>query len=138
MNRFRTAAFTIAVLAAAGCSGINWRYAEYDLTQAAAREKNQLTFVYFRSWVSLDCTHFEDEVLHDNDVINELKDTTNLMLEHGPLAKKWGLNTVPSYAVVGPDGSVLESAVAPITAADLVAAIQRAKEKVFGRNGEKQ
>jgi hypothetical protein len=126
-------------LACTGCSSnIRWRYADYESTQAQSRERNQLTFVYFRSWVSLECTHFEDEVLHDKGVVDELRDTTNLMLEHGPLARKWGLNCVPSYAIVAPNGRVLESAIAPITAPDLVSALRRAKQEAYARDAEKR
>jgi hypothetical protein len=114
-----------------GCqTAIPWRGPTFPDAHAIARRGNQLTFVYFRSWYSVECTDFEESVLKHPDVLAETRDLVCCVLDFDwdrPLADKWRLTGVPAFAIVAPSGAVLARDQTPIQRAALLAAMRGAK-----------
>lgn len=119
----------------AGCQpGVRWRLGRYEEAWADARQQRRLTFVYFRNWYSVDCTRFEDDVLKQPQVRAALDAFVCVPLEYEvdrALAERWNLSGTPAYAIVAPDGTVLEKGEGSCSAEELLAAIERARER-FG------
>lgn len=144
VSQRRAGTIGLALLSATllvGCSeGIRWRAFTYPDAAAAARADRKLTFVYFRSWYSVECTHFEEEVLKNRAVLAETQSMVcvpldfdhDRMLAPQSLTRQWGLQKVPAFAIVTPEGQVLEQAEAPITLSGLLDAIRAAKAKSAG------
>ena len=75
-------------------------------------------FVYFRSWYSVECTHFEENVLKDPEILAETATMVCVPLDFDwdrPLAQQWDLGAVPAFVIVTPDGRVLAKGQAPLT-----------------------
>jgi hypothetical protein len=130
----RTAAASILVLSLAmiGCGGIRWQGPTFPDAHALARRQNKLTFVYFRSWYLVECTHFEEKVLKHPEVLAATRDMVCVALDYDwdqPLAQQWRLKTAPAFAVVGPGGELLARQHAPITREELLRGIQTAQAK---------
>jgi hypothetical protein len=128
------AAMLIAALAAAsGCQpGVQWRLGPYEDARVQAQTQRQLTFVYFRTWYSVECTRFEEDVLKQPRVLEALKGLVAVPLEYDVdrnLAQRWGLTQVPAFAIVGPSGNVLASGQGVVSVEVLLAAIDRAKQR---------
>jgi hypothetical protein len=120
-------------LALAGCNGgIHWQGPTFNDARALARRTNKLTFVYFRSWYLVECTNFEEQVLKQPDVLAETRSMVCVVLDYDwdrPLAQRWGLKTVPAFAIVSADDEVLVRQAAPVTHDDLLRAIRYAKKR---------
>lgn len=120
----------------AGCHpGIRWRYGLYQDAQADGQTQGKLTFVYLRSFASVDCTDFEEQVLEQPPVLDATAEMVCVPLDvlfefDRNLAEGWGLPEVPAFAIVAPDGSVLESACGDISADELLAAIECAQRRL--------
>ncbi len=117
----------------AGCRpGLPWRLTTFEAAHKEAQAQNRLTFVYFRAWYLVDSTRFEDDVLSDPAVRTALSDFVCVPLSYDVdrnLAGRWGLRDLPAYAIVDPAGVPVESAAGPITLRDLLAAIDRARQR---------
>lgn len=116
----------------AGCNdGVRWQGPTYQDAQAQARRTDQLTFVYFRSWYLVECTDFEEKVLKSPDVLAATRELVCVALDFDwdrPLAQRWQLQVVPAFAIVAPNGTILARQQAPITRADVLNAIQLARQ----------
>lgn len=120
-----------ALLPCTGCGeSVRWYY---DRNTAARddRSEAQPTFVYFRSWYSVDCTRFEDEVLRDPQVVRSTGDLVCVMLSYDfdqPIATQWGVSQAPGIAVIAPTGDVLASHSGPATRDEVLEFLQRARQ----------
>lgn len=139
-----TAAWTAVAVAAGLCGcqpGIAWRLARFEDGFAEAQAAGKLTFVYFRNWYSVDCTTFEEQVLKQPTVLQATADLVCVPLEYDvdrSLAEKWGISRVPAFAIVGPAGTVFETASGQITADDVVNAIGRARQRLAAEKPPRQ
>jgi hypothetical protein len=123
----------VAGVAGLGCSpAINWRFDTYERVHAKAQAGNQLTFVYFRNWYSVECTQFEENVLKQPAVPEAVSDMQCVLLSFDwdqPLAEEWEISQPPAYAIVDPQDRVLARGEGDITLEALLEAIQRAKDE---------
>jgi len=129
------AACLIAVfvaLAAAGCApGVRWQFDTFERVHAESRQTNQLTFVYFRNWYSVECTDFEENVLKQPPVLEALRDFLCVPVDFDwdrPLAENWAIDRTPAFVIVDPDGRLLERGAGEMTVEDLLQTIQRARD----------
>jgi hypothetical protein len=124
----------IAVAGLCGCQpGIAWRLGRFEDGFAEAQAAGKLTFVYFRNWYSVDCTTFEEQVLKQPSVLQATSELVCVPLEYDvdrKLAEGWGISRVPAFVIVGPGGTVFESASGQITADDVVNAVRRARQRL--------
>jgi hypothetical protein len=120
-----------------GCSpGLRWRLVRVEDALAEGHTQNKLTFVYFRSWASVDCTDFEEKVLKQPAVLEASASLVCVPLDTAvdrdrQLAERWHLRKVPAFAIVDPAGVVLESGSGAITRDNLLAAFASAKHKAL-------
>jgi hypothetical protein len=120
-----------------GCTpGVKWRFGLAEDALADGRTQNKLTFVYFRSWASVDCTDFEEKVLKQPAVLEASASLVCVPLDTAvdrdrQLAERWQLRKVPAFAIVDPAGVVLESGSGAITRDSLLAAFANAKRKAL-------
>lgn len=130
----------LLALALAGCApGIAWRLETFDRVHADAKPAGKLTFVYFRNWYDVACTHFEEQVLKSPAVLKETADLVCVPLSYDwdrALAQPWGLERAPAFAVVAPDGSVLASGQGTITEPALLEALRSAKAQYAEGKGK--
>lgn len=121
----------VAVLAVGGCSnGVHWEGPTYQDARSLAVRSNRPVFVYFRSWYSVECTNFEENVLKDPAVLPETAAYVCVPLDFDwdrPLAQQWGLKAVPAFVIVAPDGKVLAQGQAPLTRDQVLAAFRAAR-----------
>jgi hypothetical protein len=128
-------ALILAAAGAVGCSsGVHWRGIEFNSVHAASRREQKLTFVYMRSPYLVECTRFEDAVLLDPAVRGVLNggDFNPVPLDFSwdwRLAERWGLERPPAYAIVGPDDELLAHGFGEITVAQLLDALNGAKQR---------
>ena len=119
----------------AGCQpSIAWRYWLDDSTRDSARTEQKLMFVYLRNWASVECTDFVNGVLSEKRVVDATADMLCVQLEYAVpadqrLAESWGITRVPAVAIVDPSGNVIEKASGPLSAPDLLALIDRARQR---------
>lgn len=118
-------------VALSGCArGVRWNFGTFEDVHAQARVSDKLTFVYFRNWYMVECTEFEEQILKDPEVLAETDKFVCVPLSFDrdqQLAKRWGLAEPPAFVIVTPEGRVLHSADAPITKAELHAALRAAQ-----------
>jgi thioredoxin-related protein len=140
-GRHRRKALTVAtglllpvVIFVTGCQpGVQWRLGRFEDARIQAQAQRQLTFVYFRTWYSVECTRFEEEVLKQPRVLEALKGLVAVPLEYDAdrdLAQRWSLTQVPAFAIVDPSGNVLASGQGVVSADVLLAAIERARQRM--------
>ncbi len=94
----------------AGCGGVQWQYRLEPALQQAAAAK-QLALVQFRTLTDPTCMEADRLLFADNEVIKTLKDFQCVQLDYvlnKPLADRLGVNVVPTYVVLRPDGSVVD------------------------------
>jgi hypothetical protein len=124
---------TAALLLLTGCGGgIHWRFVALDDALATARAQNKLAFVYFRTFWSVPCTEFENQVLLRDPVLAETRDMVCVPLNYDldrPIAERWGLREVPSFAIVAPDQTVLASGAGRISETALLSSFRSAKSR---------
>ncbi len=124
----------LIVLGVSGCQrGVRWKVGSPSAGLTEGERQNKPTFVYFRNWYSVECTEFEEQVLKHPDVLRETDAIVCVPLEYDwdrPLAKEWGLDRVPSYAIIAPDGRMLSRAEAPISVERIIRDLQSARAKV--------
>lgn len=125
----------LAVLTIApGCQpGVQWRLGPYEDARVQAQAQRQLTFVYFRTWYSVECTRFEEDVLKQPRVLEALKGLVAVPLEYDAdreIARRWSLTQVPAFAIVDPSGNALASSQGVVSADVLLAAIDRGKQRI--------
>ena len=117
-----------------GCQpGVQWRLGPYEDARVQAQTQRQLNFVYFRTWYSVECTRFEEDVLKQPRVLEALKGMVSVPLEYDvdrDLAQRWSLTQVPAFAIVDPARNVLASGQGVVSADVLLAAIDRAKQRL--------
>jgi hypothetical protein len=122
-----------AALSLTGCQeGIHWQALWYPDAQARSRSQNTLMFIYFFEWGSVDCTHFDQDVLSKPEVLAETRDMFCVpLVSHwdAPLMAQFGLDRIPAFAVVAPDGQLLARGQGPVALNDLLSAIRGAKAK---------
>jgi len=124
--------FLLAPLLAACRPGVQWRLGPYEDARAQAQAQRQLNFVYFRTWYSVECTRFEEDVLMQPRVVEALRNQVAVPLEYDvdrDIARRWSITQVPAFAIVDPSGKVLASAQGVVSADVLLAAIERAQQK---------
>jgi hypothetical protein len=123
----------VAGAAGLGCSpGINWRFDTYERVHGEAQVANQLTFVYFRNWYSVECTRFEEDVLKQPAVLEAVRDLRCVPLSFDwdqPLAEEWEISQPPAFAIVDPQGQILADGEGDITLEAMLEAIQQAKDE---------
>jgi hypothetical protein len=121
----------LGLLALAGCQRtMRWSNLSLPEAQRRAQASQQLTFVYFRTWYSVECTDFEENLLRRPDVLAETRGMINVRLDFDwdhALAQRWELDRAPAYAILAPNGQVLARDQAPIEHKTLLAAIRGAK-----------
>jgi len=93
---------------AAGCADYQWQDNFDDAMKMAAEQKKPL-FVYYRNWLSADCTRMYNDVLNLPEVASELKGAINCQLEYNwePNQEKmaqYRVKAVPGYVIVLPNG----------------------------------
>jgi len=119
-----------------GCQpGVRWRLGPFADGHAAASADNRLTFTYFRSWYSVECTRFEEDILKHPDVLAATVEFVCIPLEYDidrALAERWGIDGVPAFVIVDPSGNVLERGAAPFTVAGVLATLQGALQAFHG------
>jgi len=111
---------------------VQWRLGPYEDARAQAQAQQRLNFVYFRTWYSVECTRFEEDVLMQPRVVEALRSLVAVPLEYDvdrDTARRWSITQVPSFAIVDPSGKVLASAQGVVSADVLLAAIDRAQQK---------
>lgn len=117
-----------------GCSpGVDWKLDRFEPVHRQAAAKGRLTFAYLRSWASVECTRFEDQVLKNPDVLAETKKFDCVPLEIGvddELAERWNVRTPPAVIIVDPDGRVLGTLSGSISR-DAVLALMRRSQTEF-------
>ncbi len=135
-GRLRGAAavlLTAAVASVLGChEGIRWQALTYLDAQVRSRAENKPIFVYFFEWASVDCTHFDQEVLSKPEVLAETRSLVCVpLLSHWDVAlmTQLGLDRIPAFAIVAPTGEVLSRGQGPITLNELLDALRGAKAK---------
>ena len=116
-----------------GCQpGIRWRGYSFDFVHRDAVRDNRLTFVYFRSPYSVQCTRFEDAVLSSPEVRAATEPLYCAVVDFGwdrELALRWGLTQAPSFALISPAGEVLASGMGEMSARQVLDAIAIARER---------
>lgn len=126
-----TAAFVCALVLLPGCArGVRWELGRYEEVHRQAQAADQLTFAYFRNWYSVACTNFEEQILKDPDVLTLTDTMVCVPLDFDydrSLARNWGVDRVPAFVIVAPDGRVRAWGQAPLTRQDVVDAINRAR-----------
>ncbi len=129
----KLAVLMAAALGAAGCQeGIHWQVLWYPDAQARSRAQNKLMFIYFFEWGSVDCTHFDQGVLSKPEVLAVTRDMFCVpLVSHwdAPLMTQFGLDRIPAFAVVAPDGQLLTRGQGPVTLDELLNAIRSAQAK---------
>lgn len=132
-NRAPAVAFLLAAagIGVAGCQpGINWRGYAYEPVLTQSRKDGKLTFVYFRSWASVRSSQFEETVLKSQAVRDATADLNCVALEYSvdaALARSFGLDSEPSFAIVDTNGRVLATASGEISRERVLRAISDAK-----------
>ena len=135
-RRWLLPSLAVLLTVTAGCaSDSRWQRGRFERIQAEARAQNKLTFVYFRAWHSVQCTHFEDEVLAQIPVRNATADMVCVRYEHDVaaarrLAQSWGITRVPAYAILDPSGTLLVAESGEISADSLLAELARARRSI--------
>ena len=119
-----------------GCSpGIRWRGLSFEPVLAEAQRDQKLTFVYFRHWAAVACTDFEENVLKNPTVLQELRPNgafycvTLQFTWDRPLAQQWAIETPPAVVILDPAEHVLSSLSREISVEQLLQAIRAAKDK---------
>lgn len=122
-----------ATLSVPGCQqGIRWQALTYPDAQTRSRAVNKPIFVYFFEWASVDCTHFDQEVLSKPEVLTETDSLVCVpLLAHYDVAlmTQFGLDKIPAFAIVAPAGELLARGQGTITLSGLLDAIRGAKAK---------
>ena len=134
-RRFRSLLLGCGVLftalCATGCArGVKWQIGRFEDAYNTARQSGKLTFVYFRAWYLVECTDFEENVLKNPEVLAETDRMVCVPLSYEwdqPLAGRWGLTTVPAYAIVAPTGEALARRQTPLTKDDLLGDLRAAR-----------
>lgn len=104
----------------------------FDPVHADAQRDHKLTFVYFRNWAVPACTRFEENVLKDPAILQAVAELYCAVLDFHmdrQLAEDWGIAAPPGVAVVDPDRRILARLSGEVSAAELLAAIQTAKDE---------
>jgi hypothetical protein len=118
---------------AGGCSpGIRWRGYSFDRVHADSQRDQKLTFVYFRHWAVIACTDFEDNVLKGPAVLQATAELYCVPLDFywdRPLAEEWGVEAPPGVVILDPQSRVLARLSGEISTAQLLEAIQSAKDE---------
>lgn len=128
------------VLAAGGCGrpGVVWEFRNFEDALQISRQQDRLLLVYFRSWASVQCGEFEEQVLKSPSVLLQTRRMTCVPLEiywDRELAESWGLTAVPAFAIVAPSGEVLVAQQRPITRDQMQYAIEDAHRRFAAAKG---
>jgi hypothetical protein len=103
---------------------------------ADSRRDQKLTFVYFRHWMVVACTDFEENVLKDAAVLEALHPNGEFycavldFLVDRPLADQWGIEAPPGVVILAPDGRVLGRLSGQISLQQLLELIESAKAEL--------
>lgn len=123
----------LALILAPGCSeGIHWRNYVYEPVHQDALRDNREMFVYFRHWALVECTRFEEEVLKNPQVLEATKNFYCVPLQidwDDARAERWGVDSAPAVVILTPQEQVLARLKHPITAAELLKAMQDARAR---------
>ncbi|MFQ5806962.1 MAG: TlpA family protein disulfide reductase [Phycisphaerae bacterium] len=125
----------LCALAGACSPGIRWRGYTFERVYADSERDQKLTFVYFRHWAVTECTDFEENVLKHPAVLEALHPNgayycavLDILLDR-PLADEWGVEAPPGVVILDPEGRVLARLSGEISIAQLLEAIQVAKDE---------
>lgn len=91
--------------------GVEWTEGSAFDAIRAADEANQQTWIYFWSGESENCTAFNDKVLSDSNAVSRLDSFVCIGANPGntegrKLVERYGIQTLPSMIILGPDGQV--------------------------------
>ncbi|MBP7936529.1 MAG: thioredoxin family protein [Phycisphaerae bacterium] len=99
----------LVVAGLTGCSPIRWEVS-YERALQVAAERRTRVLVAFHSVVNADCRAMDAEVFSDANVQKHVRQYVPVRLDpliHRQLAKQFGVETVPAFLVVRPDGAVV-------------------------------
>ncbi len=135
MNVRKLLLAAIGLTLCAGCGGLRWNLTA-EPAYSKSREASKLTFFYFRSWTSIACTRFEDQVLGDPAVETALSSMTPIRLDivaDRALASSFGVSRPPSFAIVNPAGKAILTREGELSKEEVLAAIEEARNRAAGR-----
>lgn len=113
---FSIALLTISV--SSGCGRISWGM-DYERALRTASEQRTRVLVAFHSMANADCRAMDTEAFSDAAVQKHIREYVPVRLDpiiNWQLARKFGVDTVPAFFVVRPDGEVMGSRVGKMTA----------------------
>jgi hypothetical protein len=96
-----------------GCSGITWR-TDVHAALDKAKQEGRMVVVWYWKPFNKECDQMSRTVFKSEDVIKDMQPTIPVRL-HARFSRKWGeqhgVNEVPSFLAIGPDGQVLRKRV---------------------------
>jgi thioredoxin-related protein len=105
----------LAALAAcdliAGCGSIQWQY-NYDKAQGEAVQQRRRMIVEFASAASMACQEMDAKVFTNAEVRQLMQRFLPVRLDtvfQRDLARKFGVQTTPTFFVIRPDGQIVGS-----------------------------
>jgi thiol:disulfide interchange protein len=94
-----------------GSDTINWN-SDYDSAMAQAAQQNKPILVAFSATWCGPCQTMKKTVYHDPEVVKVSQSFVPIFIdtdENGELAREYGVRGIPSYFLLQPDGTVIES-----------------------------
>ncbi len=98
----------LLLILAGGCGSVLWEPGYEPARQKAVREQRRL-LVAFVSGFNEDCGRMDREVLADGDIRRLIGEYVPVRLDtalHPRLAEQYGVDRLPAFYIVRPDGSV--------------------------------
>jgi thiol:disulfide interchange protein len=121
---------TIALgLFCTGCSQVFWR-PDLGGAMRMAGQRNQVVLVAYWSALNEDCMRMDREVFTDDQVVETLRGVVPVKLStltSQRFAEDYGLTTVPSFVIFGPEGQVLRTSAGYMDEASFRGMVQAAK-----------
>lgn len=113
---------------ATGCApSIQWRGLLFDPVFHDAQRDKRPTLAYLRAWYLPACTTFENDVLHDPDIVTASRDFYCALLEFDGsrrLAEQWRVEAPPAVVLLDPQGQVLHRLQGQIPKSELLIAMR--------------
>jgi len=108
----------LAMTASSGCGRVNWGM-NYERALRTAAEQRTRVLVAFHSMTNADCRAMDADAFSDAKVRKHIQQYVPVRLDpviNWQLAKRFGVETVPAFFVVRPDGEIMGSRVGKMTA----------------------